>query len=520
MHRTIHLQLATWREACRHIDLGESLPDLLAAIRPFVSIGGMWVFSVDGTRCELVAACPASVGVGPGRVIDGADTVPIERFARRGGLCRMHPVRPGRSALRALGPLLGPAPVICGALRHESGTLGVVVWRMEHGAESDDEATAMLASILEPIAVALDTSSRFHELEELRRAAEADRQTALRRLGRETLDEPIVGAGTGLRGVMDRVDIVAGSEVPVLILGETGSGKEVVARSIHLKSRRHEGPFLRVNCGAIPPELIDSQLFGHERGAFTGATDQRLGWFERADGGTLFLDEVGELPAAAQVRLLRVLQDGTLERVGGQTSIKVDCRIVAATHRDLAEMVRTRTFREDLWYRLAVFPLVLPPLRERLDDLPALVEHFAHRATLRFGLPEFTIDRADLELLRSYHWPGNIRELAAVIDRAALLGRGHRLAISAAMGVMSPGTPQGLSKSAEAIPSSAATLDAAIRGVIESALRTCRGKVEGPGGAAEMLAVNPQTLRSKMRKLGVDGRRFRPTGTPECRAMN
>ena len=196
--------------------------------------------------------------------------------------------------------------------------------------------------MLEPCAVALDNDHRLHELRALREAAEADKRFLLTRLGREELSAPIIGADRGLRSVMERVGLVTRSDVPVLILGETGSGKEVIARAIHDRSPRARGPFLRVNCGAIPPELIDSELFGHEKGSFTGATATRRGWFERANEGTLFLDEIGELPFAAQVRLLRVLQDGSFERVGGEHSIKVDVRIIAATHRDLAVMVQER----------------------------------------------------------------------------------------------------------------------------------------------------------------------------------
>ena len=220
----------------------------------------------------------------------------------------------------------------------------------------------------------------------LREAAEADKRSLLTRLGRKTLGDTIVGVESGLRAVMERVELVARSDAPVLIFGETGTGKELIARAIHNRSSRRNGPFDRVNCGAIPPELIDSQLFGHERGAFTGAVEARRGWFERADGGTLFLDEIGELPPAAQVRMLRILQDGWMERVGAEKPINVDVRIIAATHRDLASMVAEGRFREDLWYRIAVFPMVLPPLRERREDIAELAAHFAERAATRFGL--------------------------------------------------------------------------------------------------------------------------------------
>ena len=269
----------------------------------------------------------------------------------------------------------------------------------------------------------------------LREAAEADKRSLLTKLGRKDLGETIVGVESGLRAVMERVELVARSDAPVLIFGETGTGKELIARAIHTRSARRNGPFDRVNCGAIPPELIDSQLFGHERGAFTGAVEARRGWFERADGGTLFLDEIGELPPAAQVRMLRILQDGWMERVGGEKPINVDVRIVAATHRDLASMVAEGRFREDLWYRIAVFPIVLPPLRERREDIAQLAPHFAERAATRFGLAPVVPTAEDLALLAAYSWPGNVRELAAVIDRAAILGDGKRLDVATALGV-------------------------------------------------------------------------------------
>jgi len=503
MERLRELQLALWREACRHIDVADSIADLVAAIDPFVPIEAMWLFSCSPGACALAASWSAEPAERARFSLSGADAASVSRFVRKGGLALLSPRRPGRSLAAPLAPALGARSVICGGLVRDSEPEGVVAWRLQHGAEADERISTLLASALEPLAVALDTSNRFHELESLRLAAEADRQRALRRLGRDSLDEPIIGLDGGLRAVMERVGIVAPSDVPALILGETGSGKEVVARAIHERSTRKDGPFLRVNCGAIPPELIDSQLFGHEKGSFTGATERRQGWFERADGGTLFLDEIGELPLEAQVRLLRVIQEGTLERVGGQDMIRVDCRIVAATHRDLPEMVRAKRFREDLWYRVAVFPLVLPPLRERREDLPALARHLVQRAALRFGLPEFEITEADIAALGAYDWPGNVRELAAVIDRAALLGQGHRLALGAAMGSVPSSWTDRAPTPRTAPVSSGLSLDDAVRAAITSALERSHGKVEGPGGAAELLHINSNTLRSKMRKLGV-----------------
>ncbi len=308
---------------------------------------------------------------------------------------------------------------------------------------------------------------------------------------------------------MRQVEQVAPTAAPVLILGETGSGKEVVARAIHERSDRARGPILRVNCGAIPPELVDSELFGHERGSFTGASAQRRGWFERADGGTLFLDEVAELPLAAQVRLLRVLQDGMFERVGGSRALSVDVRVVAATHRDLAAMVRAGAFREDLWYRINVFVIRLPPLRERHGDIHALAEHFADGAGRRFGAGPLHVSPADVALLQGYDWPGNVRELSAVIERAAILGEGRRLDVApSALGVHAGDDPRAAGRRVDG--EAFATLDDAMRRHIEAALAPrCRGRIEGDTGAARLLAIHANTLRSRMAKLGIRWERFR-----------
>jgi transcriptional regulator with GAF, ATPase, and Fis domain len=323
---------------------------------------------------------------------------------------------------------------------------------------------------------------------------------------------------------MERVQLVASSDVPILILGETGTGKEVISRAIHHRSRRANGPFIRVNCGAIPTELIDSQLFGHEKGSFTGASEQHQGWFERADGGTLFLDEIGELPLAAQVRLLRVLQDHQIERVGGKKSIHVDVRIIAATHRDLSNMVKQRQFREDLWYRINVFPIMLPRLRDRLIDIPLLAKHFAQRAASRFGLPSVEPTNQDLLALTKYSWPGNIRELGAVIDRAVILGNGRSLEVGKALGLTqqspTPIDPSDEPTFYEVIPEShprmvpqeqtaLLTLEDAMKQHIEQALVATQGRIEGPHGAAALLDINPHTLRARMRKMGIQWSRFR-----------
>lgn len=331
----------------------------------------------------------------------------------------------------------------------------------------------------------------------------------------------VIGRDGGLRDVIGRVEQVANTDMPVLLLGETGSGKEVVARLIHDGSPRAARAFIRVNCGAIPSELIDSELFGHEKGSFTGATSTRLGWFERADAGTLFLDEIGELPHAAQVRLLRVIQDGTFQRVGGAKLLRADVRIVAATHRDLVAMVAEDRFRQDLWYRVGSFPIRIPSLRRRVEDLPALLAHFVERAANRFGVVKPSWTEADLALLRAYPWPGNVRELAAVVDRSVLLSRDGRLNVAASLGWMDrsgshpPPPPAVAPPVLEPAPAPiSSTLGGATVRVIEEALRGCRGRIDGPFGAAERLGIHPNTLRARMRRLGIDWKAFRRPPRP------
>lgn len=410
---------------------------------------------------------------------------------------------PGRVETElAMGPLTG-----------DSGPLGVIVLAAGSSRGFTARQRERFAEILEPLSAALANDGAYHRLDRERLAIAADKDALLNRLQRQDIAASIVGSDSGLKPVMEHVERVSHTDAPVLILGETGTGKEVIARAVHSRSRRASGPMYRVNCGAIPPELVDSELFGHERGAFTGAVSGRKGWFERADGGTLFLDEVAELPPAAQVRLLRVLQDGGMERVGGQRTFTVDVRIVAATNAEMDDMVARGRFREDLWYRLSVFPIRLPPLRERVQDIPALAAHFAWSAGKRLGGSPLSPSARDVGILVSYDWPGNVRELAAVVERAAILGDGKRLEIEAAIGRPSQtsrgGAPidgrEGRSSGEGSFP----TLDEAMRAHVEAALERTRGRIEGKGGAAELLEINPHTLRARMRKLGIDWKQFR-----------
>jgi transcriptional regulator with GAF, ATPase, and Fis domain len=289
----------------------------------------------------------------------------------------------------------------------------------------------------------------------------------------------------------------------VLITGETGTGKELVARAIHKRSARSARPFVAVNCAAVPVSLIASELFGHERGAFTGAVQRRPGKLELADGGTLFLDEVGELPSDTQVALLRVLQEREFERVGGNRPIRVDVRVIAATNRDLQAAIAERVFRSDLFYRLNVFPVEMPPLRERPTDIPLLVEYFVHRFSKRAGRKITGIGNDTLDLLQSYPWPGNIRELQNVIERAVIVSDGERLTVD----------PRWLSGRSTQSPAGKSPLGDALaareRAMIEAALTETKGRVSGPAGAAARLGIPRSTLESKIRALGLNKNRFK-----------
>ncbi len=505
MNRVREALLNLWREVGRHAEAQAVVPRVAEILGRRLPVGGLAVWELDEEARAHRLAAYAFESPCEEPPEDDAASEALRMLVGSGRRLHEFSVSGERPAWAALG-VGGDRPGVAVRLAPAEGPRGAAILTLEGACGEDGDAGALLA---EPLEALLANDHRIRRLKTLTAAAEADRRALLVRLGRDQVDGDVVGAKGGLRSVMERVALVAASDAPVLILGETGSGKEVIAREIHRQSRRHEGPFVRVNCGAIPPELIDSQLFGHERGAFTGADAQRRGWFERADGGTLFLDEVGELPPAAQVRLLRVLQEGTFERVGGQREVHVDCRIVTATHRDLPRMVQEHRFREDLWYRIAVFPIVLPPLRERLEDIPELARHLCERSSNRFGLRVCYPDAQQIERLRAYSWPGNVRELASVIDRAALLGGGRTLEVDAALG----GGASALGGASRA-PSAAGpeSLDDAVRRHIRLALDAAAGRIEGRGGAADLLRVNPHTLRGKMRRLGIRWQEHRPRG--------
>ena len=316
-------------------------------------------------------------------------------------------------------------------------------------------------------------------------------------IDRSSMFEEIVGSSKPMRQVLKQVEKVAPSDSTVLILGETGTGKELIARALHKRSKRATRAFIRVNCAAIPQSLIASELFGHEKGAFTGALQRRLGRFEAADGGTLFLDEIGELPMETQIALLRVLQEREFERVGSNHPVKVDVRLITATNRDLQAAVAAGTFRQDLFYRLNVFPIAVPPLRERAEDIPLLVEYFVGRYADAAGKNMRHIGKDTLEVLRAYQWPGNIRELQNVVERAVILSEGDTFVVDESWlkreSTDSPRPHEALSGLADR------ELE-----MIEAALAESHGRIGGPSGAAAKLGIPRQTLESKIQRLGID----------------
>jgi transcriptional regulator with GAF, ATPase, and Fis domain len=344
--------------------------------------------------------------------------------------------------------------------------------------------------------IAIKNAMLFSEVEQLKNRLAAENVYLLEELRARHHFETIIGDSENIAEVLRKVEQVAPTEATVLLLGETGTGKELFAQAIHSLSHRNLRPLIKVNCAALSPSLIESQLFGHEKGAFTGAQARMLGRFEIADGGTIFLDEIGDLPIDLQAKLLRVLEEGTFERLGGQKTIQVDIRVIAATNQDLPQAISAGKFREDLYYRLNIFPLIAPPLRDRLEDIPLLAEHFLNIYGKKLGKSFSTTSSQTIAALQAYSWPGNVRELENVIERAAILSPNGIFQIdmdgSGQLPLVRNGPPLGVK-----------TLDEMQRAYILEVLQITGWTIEGPHGAARKLAVNPATLRSRMQRLGL-----------------
>ncbi len=382
--------------------------------------------------------------------------------------------------------------------------LGVVAFFGEPGEEFTLEHEKLIAQLNEPFAIAVSNSLQYREVQRYKELLEDDNQFLQGEL-RRVWGDKVIGAEGGLKDTMSLIHQVAPTESPVLLLGPTGVGKELLASTIHKMSSRFGGPFIDVNCGAIPNALMDSELFGHEKGSFTGAAALRRGRFERAHGGTIFLDEIGELTPEAQVRLLRVLQEKTITRVGGTEKLDLDIRVIAATHRNLEEMMQQKLFREDLYYRLKVFPIKIPTLGQRKPDIPSLAHHFVEKKSMQMKLlstPKITAEGMDR--LIAYEWPGNVRELENAIERALILSKNQPLSF-AELSRLPSGISENIKKSTigDSVHADSFDLDMAMARHIKKVMTLAHGKVEGKNGAAKLLGVNPRTLRSRMRKLGV-----------------
>ncbi|HEU4405461.1 MAG TPA: sigma 54-interacting transcriptional regulator [Polyangiaceae bacterium] len=360
-----------------------------------------------------------------------------------------------------------------------------------------------LRTFADHAAIAIAHSRAFDEIERLRERLERENESLKEELGAARPPGDIVGASPAFARALRQVELVAASDASVLVVGESGAGKELFARAVHAQSRRRDRPLVTVNCAAVPRELFESEFFGHVRGAFSGAVKDRPGRFQLADGGTLFLDEVGEIPLALQGKLLRVLQEGTFERVGDDAARRVDVRVVAATNRDLAAEAEAGRFRQDLYYRLSVFPIEVPPLRERREDVVPLARHFARLAARRLGRPPPPISAEQAARLEAYGWPGNVRELEHVVERAIIRGRGLAFELEPLAG---PGRRAGARRAAPPEPDAILT-DAELRALerrnLERALERAGGRVYGEGGAAALLGVKPTTLASRLAAFGL-----------------
>jgi formate hydrogenlyase transcriptional activator len=474
-----------------------SVADLIGRIAPFSRIGLMiYEPETDSRRIFAIAGRSRS----PLSRVGAELTRRLQSYAWQA----FDGQRPVRRANLELGPRLpleerlyreGLRSLVALPLTLSGKGIGTLNLASDVPDQYGEAEVTFLEEVAHQIALAIGNIRSSQEIAALR--ARLEREASYVQEERETNSRfpEIIGKSAGLKKVLRSAEVVAGTDCTVLITGETGTGKELIAQAIHSLSGRKDKPFISVSCSALPSGLVESELFGHEKGAFTGAIARRVGRFELAHGGTLFLDEIGELAPDVQVKLLRVLQEREFERVGGTQTLRIDVRVIAATHRELAREVAEKTFRSDLYYRLNVFPMPLPPLRERREDVPLLVRYFVDQYARKMGKRIDRINQEAMERLMVYDWPGNIRELSNVVERALILAGSSTLDFSAEALVASGGAQ---------VPERAMTLDAVERQHIEQILKQTRGVIHGPKGAARLLGLNPSTLRSRMKKLGLD----------------
>jgi len=498
---------------CSSLDIETALKSCFEYIRAFIPVFRMslHILDADLNVLRFVASVGADLPEGIERVLRLPEKGRNERAAllKNGEIIRIMNQPDPKLGVKEIHERLGLQPnisLINMTLTLDGNWIGDLGLAADGLNQYTDEHARLLQLLHEPFAIAMSNALKHQEVIRFKDMLADDNRYLFDEL-RSVLSNEIIGSDFGLKGVMEMVRQVAPLDSPVLLLGETGTGKEVIANAIHYSSPRKDGPFIKVNCGAIPETLLDSELFGHEKGAFTGAISQRRGRFERADKGTIFLDEIGELPPQAQVRLLHVLQKKEIERVGGTSSIPVDIRIISATHRNLEEMIVSGRFREDLWFRLNVFPIMIPPLRQRKEDIPALVHHLIDRKSTELKLIERPVlALGAIDRLIAYDWPGNVRELENMIERALIQHQGGVLSFETLLPLAVSG---GREVDEEAGRNQVlSSLDEINARHIRRALEMAGGKINGPGGAAQTLGVHPNTLRKRMNKLGIPyGRR-------------
>ena len=450
---------------------------------------------IDALRLQMLDFPDGLGAIRVDAVVPLDDSMPGCVFRTREG--RLANLEEARALFKATGDILereGLKSLCCTPLISRGAALGTLNLGSRQESFFAPGDLQFYSQVAGQIAIALDNALSYQRIEELNAQLAEEKVYLEDEIRTDNPFEEIVGQSRALKAVLKQVETVAPTDSTVLIFGETGSGKELVARAIHDLSSRRQATFVNLNCAAIPTGLLESEMFGHEKGAFTGAIAQRIGRFELAHRGTMFLDEVGEIPLELQTKLLRVLQEREFERLGSSRTIRTDARLVAATNRDLAAMVEERLFRADLYYRLNVFPITVPPLRDRPDDIPLLVRYFVQQYARRMNRRILTIPAASMQALTRYHWPGNIRELQNFIERAVIVSPGPVLQV-----------PVGELKRGGAA-SGAVTLEAAEREAIRRALRDSGGRVGGEHGAAARLGMKRTTLQAKMRKLGIDSK--------------
>ena len=495
-------------QICSSLDIKQALLNFLQLIRTYMPASKVAVglFKADAETLRTLIVADAHLDTRYFPVIQMSKEAIQESKARASKAIR--PLAPEQvpAVIKDLKPYIdlsnGKGIILELAVKGSyQGTLTVLA---EAGMDFTKEHFDLIWLSREPLSLAMSNAVTYEDMVRLKDILDSENRELSRELRHTSIGGEIIGAERGLKNIMEMVRRVAPLDSPVILLGETGVGKEVIADVIHDNSNRRNGPLVKVNCGAIPDNLIDSELFGHERGAFTGAVAQRRGRFERADEGTIFLDEIAELPPPAQVRLLRVLQHKEIERVGGTKCISVKVRIVAATHRNMAELIRKGIFREDLWFRLNVFPITIPPLRQRKEDIPTLVHHFVKKKSQELKIyPPPSVSLQEMRRLMAYSWPGNVRELENLIERELIHRRGKDEGEKLTFDNSQMGTKGGELEVEHYAGPNLLTFDQAMSRHIEQALQLSNGKISGRRGAAQLLGINSNTLRSRMAKLGI-----------------